>query len=106
MDDQLQTREYRCPLCESLLNREKWTKITGQWEESKKQLEDQKKLAEKYQKDKIELEKRAAIDKKRAAREAEARGIVKGIQKEKGQTIRMTKMIKKQAGDLDNAHKH
>ncbi|OGH08005.1 MAG: hypothetical protein A2171_01140 [Candidatus Levybacteria bacterium RBG_13_35_9] len=105
MDDQLQTREYRCPLCESLLNREKWTKITGQWEESKKQLEDQKKLAEKYQKDKIELEKRAAIDKKRAAREAEARGIVKGIQKEKGQTIRMTKMIQKQAGDLDNAHK-
>jgi len=108
MDEQPQTREYRCPLCESLLSREKWVKITGQWEESKKLIEESKKQAEKFKKREIELLKRTEIEKRKAAREAaklaEAQGIAKGIKKEKSERERMSKLIQNQTKALQSSN--
>lgn len=101
MDD----KQYLCPLCASVLTREKWIKITGQWEDSKKQIEAGKKELEKYKKEKLELIKKAEQDKKKAAKEAEIIGIAKGVKKEKSQTERMSKMIQKQTRDLQASNK-
>lgn len=105
MDDS----QYKCPLCESLLTREKWIRITGQWEENRKLIEANKKELEKAKKEKVEYLKRAEIDKRKVAREAakkaEAKGIAKGITKEKSERIRMTKMLSKQAQDIETSHK-
>lgn len=101
----MDNKQYLCPLCSSILTREKWIKITGQWENSKKQIEAGKKELEKYRREKLELIKKAEQDKKKAAREAELIGIAKGVKKEKNQTDRMSKMIQKQTRDLQASNK-
>lgn len=101
----MDNKQYLCPLCASILTRERWIKITGQWEDSKKQIEAGKKELEKYKKEKLELIKKAEQDKKKAAREAEIIGIAKGVKKEKNQTERMSKMIQKQTRDLQASNK-
>lgn len=105
-------QEYRCPLCQSLLPREKWIKITGQWEENKKILEASRKQIEEAKKNlEIEkkkfaiLEKRHMLDMKKAARIGEQAGIVKGKIIEKKEREKMTKMLEKQAKDLSDSHK-
>lgn len=105
MIDDMDNKQYLCPLCASILTREKWIKITGQWEDSKKQIEAGKKELEKYRREKLELIKKAEQDKKKAAREAELIGIAKGVKKEKNQTDRMSKMIQKQTRDLQSSNK-
>ena len=105
----MDNKQYLCPLCASILTREKWIKITGQWEENRALIEANKKELEKAKKEKIEYLKRAEIDKRKAAREAarqaEVKGIAKGVNKEKSERIRMTKMLSKQAQDIEASHK-
>lgn len=105
MDD----KQYLCPLCASILIREKWIKITGQWEENRRLIEANKKELEKAIKEKIEYQKRADIEKRKAAREAakqaEIKGIAKGVNKEKGERVRMTKMWDKTRKERDLANK-
>ncbi len=109
MNVNMDNHQYLCPLCSSILTREKWITITGQWEENRKLIEANKKELEKAKKEKAELLKRAEIDKRKAAREAakaaEAKGIAIGIKKEKNQTERMSKMIQKQTRDLQSSNK-
>ena len=102
-------KQYLCPLCASVLTREKWITITGQWEENRKLIEANKKELEKAKKEKIEYQKRAEIEKrkaaKEAARQAEVKGIAKGINKEKSERVRMTKMWDKTRKERDLANK-
>lgn len=70
MDNQ---KEFRCPLCESLLDRDHWIKITGQWKEIEKDKENQEKLIKKYQ-----------SDIKKASAEAEKVGMAKGVKRAAG----------------------
>jgi hypothetical protein len=96
---------FKCPLCESILDKEKWIKITGQWDERQKLLDNTKKEIEKYKKEKLEAEKKFQIELKKAARIAEATGVTKGIQKEKSERERMNKMLQKQAKDIIESQK-
>ena len=91
------TQNFNCPLCGSLLVRDKWIKITGQWSEYEKERDENKKLLEKYKKEKEEQEKKHKLDLAKAAKLAEASGIEKGIKKEKGERERMSKMLQNQA---------
>ncbi|MFH1890614.1 MAG: DUF2130 domain-containing protein [Candidatus Kuenenbacteria bacterium] len=91
------TQNFKCPLCGSLLVRDKWIKITGQWSEYEKERDENKKLLEKYKKEKEEQEKKHKLDLAKAAKLAEASGIEKGIKKEKGERERMSKMLQNQA---------
>jgi len=90
-------QDFKCPLCGSILARDKWIKITGQWSEFEKEREETKKLLEKYKKEREEQEKKHKLDLKKAAKLAEAVGIEKGIKKEKGERERMSKMLQNQA---------
>src|SRR3989338_6772387 len=56
MGDQI----YKCPLCGSILVRDHWVKITGQWEAEQKRAEDIKKKLEQFKKEKLLLEKEVA----------------------------------------------
>lgn len=96
---------YRCPLCENILVKDKWIKITGQWEDRQKLIEDTKKEIEKIKKEKSESDKKHQTELKKAERIAEAAGVVKGIKKEKSERERMTKMISKRTEDLNKANK-
>jgi len=53
MNDDLQT--YKCPLCESILTRENWVKITGQWEENRKLIEANEKELAKAKKKRLSI---------------------------------------------------
>lgn len=109
MNVNMDTHQYLCPLCASILTREKWITITGQWEENRKLIEVNKKELEKAKKEKIKYLKRAEIDKRKAAREAakiaEVKGIAKGVNKEKSERVRMTKMWDKTRKERDLANK-
>lgn len=96
---------YKCPLCESLLTREKWIRITGQWEERQKFITSAKKEIEKYKRQEEELKKKYQSDLKKATRLAEESGIVKGVKKEKSERIRMTKMLAGRTKALQESHK-
>ena len=96
---------FRCPLCESILEKEKWIKITGQWEDIEKEKIKTQKLLEATKKDREDLIKKNLIEKNKAIKEAEAKGTLKGIQKEKSERERMTKMISKRTEDLTKANK-
>lgn len=96
---------YRCPLCESILDKDKWIKITGQWDDIEKEKLKTQKLLYQAKKDKEELIKKNLIEKNKAIKEAEAKGTLKGIQKEKSERERMIKMIAKQAKDQAAAQK-
>lgn len=91
------TQNFNCPLCGSLLVRDKWIKITGQWSAYEKERNENKKLLEKYKKEKEEQEKKHKLDLAKAAKLGEASGIEKGIKKEKGERERMSKMLQNQA---------
>jgi len=82
------TQVFRCPLCESLLTREKWIKITGQWDERQKLLEERKKEIENHKKTILQAEK----DKKLIAKKAELLGLEKGVKKERAERIKMSKI--------------
>jgi hypothetical protein len=87
---------FKCPLCGSVLARDVWVKITGQWDQFEKERTEGKKLLEKYKKEKEELEKKHKIDVAKSAKLAEAAGMEKGIKKEKGERDRMSKMLQNQ----------
>lgn len=96
----MDNQEYKCPLCESLLTKEKWIKITGQWEDRQKFISSAKKEIEKYKKQGDELKKKYENDLKKATKLAEESGITKGIKKEKSERERMSKMIQVQTKAL------
>jgi hypothetical protein len=93
----METKEFKCPLCGSILDRDRWTKITGQWSEFEKERDENKKLLEKFKKEKEEREKQYKLDLKKAAKSAETAGMEKGIKKEKSERERMNKMLQNQA---------
>lgn len=96
---------FRCPLCESVLEKDKWIKITGQWDDIEKEKIKTQKLLDQVKKDREDLIKKNLIEKNKAIKEAEAKGTLKGIQKEKSERERMIKMIAKQAKDQAAAQK-
>lgn len=98
-------KSYKCPLCESVLSREKWIKITGQWQERQKLLEERKKEIQKFKIEKIEVERKYKQDLKIIQTKAMKAGEEKGIKKEKSQRNRMVKMIEKQAKNLVSSNK-
>ena len=85
--------EYKCPLCESMLTREKWIKITGQWVEIEKEKANIRKLLEKSKIEKANLEKKHQIEARKMAKQAEEAGMLKGIKKEKNEREKMSKLI-------------
>ncbi len=93
----MDNQDYKCPLCGSLLTRDRWVKITGRWSEFEKEREENKKLLERYKKEKAEREKKYKMELKKAAKLAEATGMAKGIKKEKSERDRMGKMLQNQA---------
>lgn len=96
---------FRCPLCESILEKEKWIRITGQWDDIEKEKAKNQKLLDQVKKEKEDLIKKNLIEKNKAIKDAEAKGTLKGIQKEKSERERMTKMISKRTEDLTKANK-
>lgn len=99
------TQNFKCPLCGSILVRDKWIKITGQWSEFEKERDVNKKLLEKYKKEKEEQEKKYKLEIKKATKSAEETGIAKGIKKEKSERERMSKMLQNQAKSLIASNK-
>lgn len=94
MNDQpLNNQDFKCPLCGSLLTRDRWIKITGQWSDYEKERVESKKLLEKYKKEREEQEKKHKMDLKNASKLAEAVGMEKGVKKEKSERERMSKML-------------
>ena len=98
-------QNFKCPLCGSILARDKWIKITGQWSEFEKEHEENKKLLEKYKKEKEEQEKKYKLELKKATKLAEVAGIEKGIKKEKSERERMSKMLQNQAKTIIASNK-
>lgn len=96
---------FRCPLCESILDKDKWIKITGQWEDIEKEKIKTQKLLDQAKKEREELLKKNLIEKNKAIKEALIKGTTIGIQKEKSERERMTKMISKRTEDLNKANK-
>ncbi len=96
---------YKCPLCGSILARDKWVKITGQWDEFEKERNESKKLLKKYKKEKVDLEKKHKQDIAKAVKSAQADGIKKGVKKEKSERERMSKMLQKQAKTIIASNK-
>lgn len=101
----MDSQNYKCPLCGSILARDKWVKITGQWDEFEKERSENKKLLEKYKKEKIELEKKHKQDIAKAVKSAVADGIKKGVKKEKSERERMSNMLQKQAKTIIASNK-
>ncbi|MEK7160038.1 MAG: hypothetical protein AAB702_00980 [Patescibacteria group bacterium] len=98
---------FKCPLCESIVTREKWIMITGQWDERQKLINESKELQKKYTQDKKQFEadkKRFELEKRRAEKAGEAKGVLKGIQKEKSERIKMTALLEKRAKDITASH--
>ena len=44
----MDNKTFICPLCESILSKEKWIKITGQWDEQQKFVSSANKEIERY----------------------------------------------------------
>ncbi|OGD93647.1 hypothetical protein A2697_01520 [Candidatus Curtissbacteria bacterium RIFCSPHIGHO2_01_FULL_41_44] len=101
MGDQI----YKCPLCGSILVRDHWVKITGQWEAEQKRAEDIKKKLEQFKKEKLLLEKKHQLDLKKAQKAAEIIGIQKGVKKEKSERERMSKLLQNQAKTMIESNK-
>jgi len=89
----MKNKKYKCPLCKSILVKDKWIKITGQWSNFEKERDENKKLLEKIKKEKESIEKKNKQELLKATKFAEAAGITKGIKKEKGERERMSKML-------------
>jgi hypothetical protein len=98
-------QDHKCPLCQSILTRGKWVKITGQWEERQKLLDSTKKEIEKYKKEQLELKKKYKNDLKNAMKSAKIAGVTEGIKKEKSERERMNKMLQNQAKAIEMGHK-
>ncbi len=94
-------KAYKCPLCESIIAREKWIKITGLWKDREKILEEIKK----YKKEKFEIEKKYRLEIKKITKEAELAGIKKGAAKEKSERERLEKILSKNLKDLEANNK-
>lgn len=101
----MNAQDFRCPLCGSILAREKWIKITGQWEERQKLLDATKKEIEKYKKEQTELKKKYESKLKNTAKAAKIAGIAEGIKKEKSERERMNKMLQNQAKAIEAGQK-
>ena len=98
-------QNYKCPLCGSILVRDHWVKITGQWEAEQKRAEDIKKQLEQFKKEKLLLEKKHQLDLKKAQKAAEIIGIQKGVKKEKSERERMSKLLQNQAKTIIESNK-
>lgn len=101
----MDNKTYICPLCQSILTKDRWIKITGQWDEQQKFVSNAKKEIEKFKSEQKELEKKFQIEIKKASKSAEAQGIVKGVKKEQVERERMSKFIQTQTKALQVSSK-
>lgn len=99
------SRNYKCPLCGSMLIKDRWIKIMGRWSDFEKERDKNKKLLKKYKKEKENIEKRHKQDIRKAMKNAETTGISKGIEKEKSERKRMSKMLRKQTKTIIDSNK-
>jgi len=105
------TVSYKCPLCESILEKERWIKITGLWKERQQIIENSSKQIEKLKAINLAQEKKQAqlikkaIDEnkkqynqllKKSNQDAMKTGVALGIKKEKSERERMSKLIQNQ----------
>lgn len=93
----MNNQDFKCPLCGSILARDRWVKITGQWDQFEKERGETKQLLEKYKKERVELDKKHKQELLKAAKLSESIGMEKGIKKEKSERERMNKMLQNQA---------
>lgn len=111
---------YKCPLCDSILERDRWIKITGLWKERQQVIAASKKQIEKLKADKLAAEKKQAqlIKKavevsekksnqnlKKATQEAMKSGMLLGVKKEKSERERMSKLIQNQTKFIQSSNK-
>lgn len=95
---------FLCPLCKSVLLKEDWIKITGQWEEQQKaRLETKKEIAQ-LKKQNEEQEKKYKQEKKKLEKVALETGFKKGQEKEKKEREKMSKLIENQAVANKKSH--
>lgn len=121
------TDTYKCPLCDSVLERERWIKITGLWKErqgviaeskkqieklkaekalaEKKRLQAEKKQAQLIKKAVEETEKKSNQKLKKATQEALKLGVTQGVKKEKSERERMSKLIQNQTKFIQASNK-
>lgn len=99
-----QNDEYLCPLCKSILTKEKWIKITGQWEEQQKFVTETKKQINDLKKQKEEQEKKYKQDIKKFSKVALESGFKKGQEKEKKEREKMSKLIENQAVSIKKSN--
>jgi len=101
----MDNQQYKCPLCGSILVRDRWVKIVGQWENLEKERARTKKLLKKSKKEREEVEKKYKKEMKKTAKEAEAIGVTKGVKKEKSLRERMAKMLTNKTKEMQSANK-
>lgn len=96
--------KYQCPLCRSVLTKERWTKITGQWEEQQKFVAETKKQIQAIKKEKEEQDKKHKQEKKKLSKAALETGFKKGQEKEKKEREKMSKLLENQAKANKKSH--
>lgn len=114
------TDVYKCPLCDSILERDRWIKITGLWKERQEVIAASKKQIEKLKAEKLAAEKKQAQLIKKAVEENEKKsnqklkkvtqealkaGVLLGVKKEKGERERMSKLIQNQTKLIQSSNK-
>jgi hypothetical protein len=104
----LKTKKHKCPLCNSLLTDVKYYEIVGVWDEkakAEKEIKLKLRDAERQKKQIIAQQKATLKKMENEKRHAIQNGIEKGKQKEKSRADRLSKLVNKQSGDLQNATK-
>ncbi|MDH4358948.1 MAG: DUF2130 domain-containing protein [Candidatus Berkelbacteria bacterium] len=95
-----QTPNYKCPLCKSILSKERWIRITGQWDEQQKSALEAKKQIQDLKKREEEREKKYKQDTKKISKAASEAGFKRGQEKEKNERTRMSKLLEKRTRDI------
>lgn len=86
------TNKYKCPLCDSALQQNKYLEIVGVWEEKKKFEQEQKKLMENLKKEEHKLKKEKAdllLKQKKDLAKTQKDFLEKGKEHEKKRTSRL-----------------
>ena len=98
-------KDYLCPLCKSVLTRDRFLEITGKWDDQQKAIAENEKKLKQFIKEKEALEKKHQQDLKKVSKAAVEEGVKQGIQKESKRADAMSKMIQKQMRESAAANK-
>lgn len=101
----MQKKDYQCPLCKSVISKERWIKIIGDWEEKQKKIDSSEKKIKEFEKQKVELDRKHRIEMKRIAKKAVELGIKKGTEKESARANKMSNLIRKRTKALRFSNK-